>query len=236
MIISAVMSKNKLQKFAEMYEFDHVYQNFSFKKPQLITKDKREVELRGLWQEVHFKNKNPITLELACGKGEYTVGLAASFPERNFIGIDIKGARMWRGARRVKEQQLSNAAFLRTRIELITEFFEKGEVDEIWITFPDPFPKDRDENNRLTSPAFLERYRKVLKKGGKIHLKTDSDSLYAYSCLVPEFYEPLQLIEKNDDIYHTDGELMRELEIKTFYEKMHLENGKRIKYALFLLN
>lgn len=220
-----------------MYEFAHVYQNFSFDMPELVTQNQRTVERKGYWKERHFQNNYPITLELACGKGEYTVGMAKMFPERNFIGVDIKGARMWKGAKQVQEEKIPNAAFLRTRIELISEFFEKGEVDDIWITFPDPFPKDSDENNRLTSPMFLDRYRKILKTGGKIHLKTDSASLYDYSCgEMPEMYDYVELIHHDNDIYGNHKSLSGELELKTFYEKMHLEKGKKIKYAIFTLN
>ncbi len=219
-----------------MYEYDHVYQNFSYDKPQLVTKDRQEVSMKGCWNEKHFKNEQPITLELACGKGDYTVGLAQLYPERNFIGVDVKGARMWRGARTVHEMELPNAAFLRTRIELIAEFFDEGEVDEIWITFPDPFPKERHVNNRLTSPLFLERYRKILRKGGKIRLKTDSDSLYAYTCEeMPSLYSGVELLEKYDDIYNDFEELPAELAVKTYYEKMHLAEGKTIKYVVFTL-
>lgn len=229
------MSKNKLQKFAEMFDFDHVYQNFSYKDPQLVTKNNKEVALQGKWNEEHFHKDNPITLELACGKGEYTIGLAQQFPQRNFIGVDIKGARIWTGAKQVQEEKIPNAAFLRTRIELIEKFFARNEVDEIWITFPDPFPKDSDENNRLTSPVFLDRYRNILKKGGKIHLKTDSSFLFHYSCQVSCENEYLELLYKNDNIYENGGHIIPELEIKTFYEKMHLSNAKTIKYIEFKL-
>lgn len=230
------MAKNKLQKFAEMYEYAHVYQNFSFDNPQLITKDRQEVSRKGCWNESHFKNGNPITLELACGKGDYAIGLARLHPDRNYIGVDVKGARMWRGARTVHEEKIPNVAFLRTRIELITEFFEAGEVDEIWITFPDPFPRDSDENNRLTSPMFLERYKKILKPGGRIFLKTDSDTLYQYTSIeMPASYDGVEILEKEDDIYSNLDPVPPELMLKTFYEQMHLENKKTIKYLVLKL-
>ncbi|MCL4162187.1 UNVERIFIED_CONTAM: hypothetical protein GTU68_051039, partial [Idotea baltica] len=137
--------------------------------------------MRGRWREQHFGNKAPLILELACGRGEYTLALAAHFKEQNFIGVDIKGARIWKGAKMALEQQLDNAAFLRTRIEQIELFFTPEEVDEIWITFPDPFLKKGKANRRLTSASFLDRYRKILKKGGLLHLKTDDPTLYNFT-------------------------------------------------------
>lgn len=213
------MSKrNKLQKFAEVLAFPNVYENFNNDQPALAGKDGEEVELKGEWATRHFKNTNPITLELACGKGEYTLGLAQRFPDRNFIGVDIKGARIWRGAKTALAKGIHNAAYLRTRIEQLSYFFAPGEVDEIWITFPDPFLKKGKANRRLTSPNFLDVYTKILKKSSLVHLKTDDDTLYAYTLetLANQKNYHLQLHDNN--IYSKPLPLP-ELEIKTFYEK-----------------
>ena len=173
--------RNKLQKFAEVVSFSNVYENFDATNPRLMGENGVPVILKGSWKSIHFKNDYPITLELACGKGDYAVGLAELFPERNFIGVDIKGARIWRGAKTALETGLQNVAFLRTRIEQAALFFGVNEVDEIWITFPDPFLRKGKENRRLTSLNFLERYRQFLKNGGLVHLKTDDPTLYAFT-------------------------------------------------------
>jgi tRNA (guanine-N7-)-methyltransferase len=171
-----------------------------------------------------------LVLELACGKGDYTIALAREHPEQNFIGVDIKGARMWLGAKTALENSIPNAAFLRTRIEFIERFFGPQEVSEIWITFPDPF--EGKATRRLTSPPFLDRYRKILSPGGIIHLKTDSDLLYEYTLEVIAEDPRCTLIYSNDDIYH--GPLpFPELDHKTYYEKKHLRDGRRIKYVKF---
>lgn len=224
--------RNKLQKFAEMAEFENVYQNFDVSTPLLVTSGGREVALKGRWAEDHFGNNNPITLELGCGKGEYTVALAATFPARNFIGVDIKGARMWKGAKKALGQGLSNAAFLRTRIEFIESFFAKDEVVEIWITFPDPFPRDSKVNRRLTAPIFLERYRSFLISGGLIHLKTDDAGLYQFTLHTIAEDPRCTLEVSNKNIYGAPLDHPA-LGIKTFYEKMHLKEGKKVRYARF---
>lgn len=226
--------KNKLQRFADLLSFPNVYENFSQEHPSLVGQDGVAVDLKGKWQAAHFKNNNPITLELACGGGEYTVALAAMYPERNFIGVDIKGARIWKGAKRALEQNLSNAAFLRTRIELINHFFEAGEVSEVWITFPDPFLRKSKANRRLTSPFFLDIYRKFLPKGSLIHLKTDSPELYEFTLETIADYPHATLLYEDDDIYNKPLPLS-ELEIKTYYETKHLENGLTIKYVRMVL-
>lgn len=216
-----------------MAGFPNVYQNFDVKLPILTNSEGEELNLKGKWHKLHFKNNNPITLELACGRGEYTIGLARSFPERNFVGIDIKGARIWKGAKHAIEEGLDNAAFLRTRIEQIAAFFEPGEIDDIWITFPDPFLKKGKANRRLTSPAFLARYQKIMNPGQPIHLKTDSPELFGYTLAVVKGLD-LIIEEENHDIYA--GPLpLPELDIKTYYEKMHLENGLKIRYVRFKL-
>ncbi|HHM21582.1 MAG TPA: tRNA (guanosine(46)-N7)-methyltransferase TrmB [Bacteroidetes bacterium] len=229
------MSKrNKLQKFAEILSFPNVYENFDIATPVLIGKDGEETELKGLWAEKHFGNDYPITLELACGKGEYSLGLARRFPHRNFIGVDIKGARIWRGAKTALQHDIQNVAFLRTRIEYIERFFTKGEVEEIWITFPDPFLKKGKSNRRLTAPNFLQRYAKILKNNGLIHLKTDDDTLYQFTLETLNRQNQYRLLYHNNDIYAKDLPLP-ELTIKTFYETQHLAAGKTIKYIRFQL-
>lgn len=230
------MSKrNKLQKFAELLSFPNVYENYNPKAPQLTGLNGAEVDLKGLWQKQHFKNDFPITLELACGRGEYSLGLAKQYTERNFIGVDIKGARIWKGAQIALEEQLPNVAFLRTRIEQIALFFAPGEVDEIWITFPDPFLKKSKANRRLTSPRFLNEYRKILKKNGLIHLKTDSPELYDFTMEVLTDYPHADLQYQDFNIYQKALPIT-ELELKTYYERMHLEDKRKIKYIRFALN
>ncbi len=226
--------RNKLQKFAEVLSFPNVYENFDAKKPVLTGSGGAEVDLKGHWAQHHFGNQNPITLELACGKGDYTLGLARLFPQRNVIGVDIKGARIWRGAKTALEENLNNVAFLRTRIELIAHFFEKGEVAEIWITFPDPFLRTSKANRRLTSKPFLEQYKKILADTGLVHLKTDEPNLYEFTLEVLADNTDYQLLYHDDDIYAKPLP-MPELELKTFYEKQHLAAGKTIKYIRFQL-
>jgi tRNA (guanine-N7-)-methyltransferase len=226
--------KNKLKKFAEVLSFPNVYENFNPKSPQLVGKDGVPVNLRSKWQQDHFKNNNPITLELACGGGEYTLALAEMYPDRNFIGVDIKGARIWKGAKKALERNLQNVAFLRTRIEQITEFFDPGEVEEIWITFPDPYLKKSKKNKRLTSSRFINEYRKILKPEGIIHLKTDEPNLYQFTLETLVEDQDCDVLYHNPDIY-SGNLLIPELEFKTFYEKMHLEEGKSIKYVQFTI-
>ncbi|MFT6319318.1 MAG: tRNA (guanine-N7-)-methyltransferase [Granulosicoccus sp.] len=222
--------KNKLQKFADILTFPNVYENIDPRNPELTGLDGEIVDLKGKWSEKHFKNNNPIVLELACGKGHYTIGLAERFPDKNFIGVDIKGARIWKGARLAMENKIDNAAFFRTRIEQIELFFEKGEIDEIWITFPDPFLKDRKSNRRLTAPAFLHSYRTILKKGGIVNLKTDSPELYKFTLDVLAKETSFELVYHDDDIYSKPLPV-EPLEIKTEYEGMHLAKNLTIKYV-----
>lgn len=216
------MAKNKLAKFADMATFGNVFQ-YSFE-----TLKEDGFPYQGKWQ-TYFGNNNPIVLELGCGKGEYTVGLAQKFPEKNFIGIDIKGARMWTGATQALEEGLTNVAFLRTRIELINHFFTQDEVSEIWITFPDPQMKK--SNKRLTATRFMEQYSRMLKEGGIIHLKTDSNFLYRYTKAMIE-ENRLGLFFDTDDLYNS-GLNEDILEIRTFYEQQWLARGLNIKYIRF---
>ena len=221
------MGKNKLKKFAEMETFDNVFQ-YPF---AVVERD--GFPLKGRWKSDFFKNDNPIVLELGCGKGEYAVGLARRFPEKNYIGVDIKGARMWTGAKSAVKEGISNVAFLRTNIELITRFFEPGEVSEIWITFPDPQLKTRRAKKRLTSPIFLEYYAQFLAADGWINLKTDSQHLYGYTNEVVKHFD-LPCEASNNDIYGT-GYADAELSVKTAYETKFLQRGLPITYTRFSL-
>jgi tRNA (guanine-N7-)-methyltransferase len=229
------MSKrNKLQKFAELLTFPNVFENFDAGQPQLTGNNGEPLDLKGKWAIDHFKNDHPITLELACGRGEYSLGLARLYPNRNFIGVDVKGARIWKGARIALDEGLQNVAFLRTRIEQITCFFAPEEISEIWITFPDPFLKDSKSNRRLTAAPFLNAYRKILKKDGIIHLKTDSPELYEFTLETLKEEPQVQVLYRHFNIYN-QALLFPELELKTYYEAMHLSEGKTIKYVRFTI-
>lgn len=213
------MAKHKLKRFAEFESFNNT---FSFAK-----------EMKGKWH-THFGNDNPIVLELACGKGEYALGMSQLFPDRNYIGIDIKGNRMWRGAKTAEENEWKNAAFLRTQIDHIEEYFEKGEVAEIWITFADPQPQDSREKKRLTHNLFLEKYRNIGTDDITVNLKCDSDLLYTFTLEV--IAEQKLDIEVNNDNIYAWPERPEVLDIKTFYEMRWLGEGKKIKYVRYRLN
>lgn len=220
------MGKNKLKKFAEMETFENVFQY-----PFAVI-EREGFPLKGNWKKDFFKNDNPIVLELGCGKGEYAVGLARRFPDKNYIGVDIKGARMWTGAKAAVKGGISNVAFLRTNIELIDRFFEAGEVSEIWITFPDPQMKK--VRKRLTSTRFLELYRNILIANGIMHLKTDSPFLYTYTDALVKLNE-LPVEVNTADLYNSN--IVDDiLEIKTFYEQQWLDRGLSIKYIKFHLD
>lgn len=188
--------------------------------------------IKGTWRSAYFKNNNPITLELACGRGEYSVNLAKAFPDKNFIGVDIKGERIWKGSTDAMENGLNNVAFLRTPILLIENFFEPGEVDEVWITFPDPRPRKRDIKRRLTSPRYLEIYKKLVKAGSYVRLKTDNTDLYQYSLEVVQERSDIADLRFTDDLYRS--ELQPEcFDIKTKYEEQFAAQGETIKYLRF---
>lgn len=221
--------RNKLKKFNDLLSFSNVYENYDPTHPKLLANETDEVDLKGKWKSEHFKNENPIVLELACGRGEYSLALAKDNPNVNYIGVDVKGARIWKGATIAREENLNNVAFLRTRIEQINLFFAKEEVDEIWITFPDPFLRKSKANRRLTSLQFLNRYKDILKKGGIIHLKTDDPTLYEFSQEQFEACDFVEVLYDKDDIYAQPLDFP-ELEYKTYYEKQHLEKNRKIKY------
>ena len=224
------MSKGKLAKFADMETYENVFQY-----PYPVVSDV-PFDMRGHWGEQYFGNANPIVLELGCGKGEYTVELAKLYPDINFVGVDIKGARMWTGATLALQQRLKNVAFLRTNIEIIDRFFGPDEVSEIWLTFSDPQMKN--PRKRLPSTYFLERYRRFLTDRGTIHLKTDSNFLFTYTRLMVE-KNHLPVAAMTADLYHeadaSMGELQHAAAIQTYYESMWLARGLNIKYIKFQL-
>ena len=223
------MAKGKLAKFADMERYENVFQY-----PYSVVENV-PFEMKGRWREDYFHNDNPIVLELGCGKGEYTVGLAKLFPDINFIGVDIKGARMWTGATQAIKENLRNVAFLRTNIEVIDRFFAEDEVQEIWLTFSDP--RMKNARKRLTSTYFMNRYRRFLNDGGLIHLKTDSNFLFTYTTYMVE-RNSLPVLLRTEDLYHTEGideETSNILAIQTYYESMWIERGLNIKYMKFRL-
>jgi tRNA (guanine-N7-)-methyltransferase len=243
------VGKNKLARWNEMATFDKVIQ------PEIDDVSTKDHPVKGTWGNKIFNNNNPIKLELGCGKGEYTIGLATRFPDNNYIGIDIKGARMWRGAKTANDHNLLNVAFLRTRIEFITSFFSTDEIDEIWITFPDPHPGGKNSNKRLTSPKFLNSYRAFLKNNGLIHLKTDNTELFNYTKKVIASNK-LQTIFATNDLYSdnlssetsfsqdnsplnyseaNDAFQNDILSIRTHYESIFLKKGLKINYLTFRL-
>ena len=208
----------KLQKFADVTAFENCYE--------------RVAELKGKWKTDVFKNDNPITVELACGKGEYTIGLAERFPERNFIGIDVKGNRIWKGAKYALENNITNVAFHRLMIGNIEEYFEKGEMDEFWITFPDP--QHSKKRKRLTNAMFLNRYRNIAKEGAVMNLKSDSTRFYEFSKEIIAD-QKLTVLQDSDDIYAWDEIPEHLANIQTFYEQMWLDQGKKIKFLRYVI-
>lgn len=219
-------SKNKLRRFRENETFENVIQ------PSREELEKDEFSLKGNWNKDFFKNDNPIVLELGCGKGEYTIGLSKQDSTKNFIGIDIKGARFWRGAKTAIEEDLENVAFLRTQIELIDRVFAENEVDEIWITFPDPQIKYKRTKHRLTNAEFLQKYKHILKAEGLVNLKTDSEFMHGYT-LGLLHGEGHEILYAHHDIYKNEYSPKAVREIQTFYEKQYLDQGKPITYIQF---
>lgn len=213
------MGQKKLIRFEAIRHFDNVLEY-----PQ---------DMPGKWADF-FKNQHPLTLELACGKGEYAVGLGRMYPQRNFIGIDIKGNRIWRGAKTALDEGLSNIAFIRSHIDKLTDYFSGGEVSEIWITFPDPQLRGSRAKKRLTHPRFLRLYQQVLKEGGLINLKTDSPDLYRFTLAVINLFE-LELVENSDHVYQ-QANIKPELQIKTHYEGLDIAQSNRIHYLSFRIN
>lgn len=222
-------SKNKLKRFKENETFTNVIQP---KRGEIIG---NTYELKGQWNSLFFKNTNPIVLELGCGKGEYTVNLAKNYPGKNFIGIDIKGARFWRGAKTAIEEGLTNVAFLRTQIELIDFLFQENEISEIWITFPDPQIKYKRTKHRLTNSDFLQKYKKILNTDGIVHLKTDSEFMYGYT-LGLLHGEGHEVLYAHHDIYSNEYSPKEVTGIQTFYEMQYLEQKKPITYIKFKIN
>lgn len=220
------MGKNKLAKFADMEVFPNVFQVTSH-----ALRSGVEFGMKGKWNETYFQNDHPIVLELGCGKGEYTIGLGKLFPEKNFIGVDIKGARLWTGAKEAYEKGMKNVAFLRTDIEMIHHFFAENEVSEIWLTFPDPQMKK--VTKRLTATNFMKSYQQFVKPGGEIHLKTDSNFMFTYT-LAMIHANAYPVLCANENIYADELDYPV-LGIKTYYEQQWLERGLTIKYVRFLL-
>jgi tRNA (guanine-N7-)-methyltransferase len=224
--LSFVGSKNKLKRFRENETFANVLQP---NRDELL---EDSFTLKGCWRAQFFKNENPIVLELGCGKGEYTIDLAQKYPEKNFIGIDIKGARFWRGAKTALEEKLGNVAFLRIQIELIAQCFASQEVDEIWITFPDPQIKYKRTKHRLTNEAFLDIYRKILKPQGIVHLKTDSEFMHGYTLGLLHGLGH-EVLYAHHDVYGNAHSPKEVTSVQTFYERQYLEIGKKITYIRF---
>lgn len=220
------MGKNKLERFAEIAEFDNVLELTDFQ-------DADRPKPAGRWNSGIFTGTGPLVLELACGKGEYTLELARRNPRQHFVGIDIKGARIWKGAKTALEEDLGNVRFLRIYIDHLDEYFAAEEVDSLWITFPDPYPKWSDRTKRLTSPKFLKIYRRILSPGGVVHLKTDSDRLFRFSIEMAETCN-CEILDLVEDIY-TERPNDEMLTVKTYYERKHLEQGKTIRYLEFRL-
>lgn len=222
-------SKNKLKRFKDNDIFENVIQPT---RKELLNDN---FSLKGNWNANYFKNDNPLVLELGCGKGEYTVGLAERYPKKNFIGIDIKGARFWRGAKTALDREMPNVAFLRIQIELIELAFATQEVDEIWITFPDPQIKYKRTKHRLTNLEFLNRYKNVLKSGGLVHLKTDSEFMHGYTLGLLHGLQK-EVLYANHNVYYLEGSPTEVTQIQTFYESQYLEQDKAITYIRFKIN
>jgi len=220
-------SKNKLKRFKDNEKFDNVFQPT---RQELLSGD---FEFKGSWAKKVFNNSNPITLELGCGKGEYSVELARQNPDINFIGIDIKGARFWRGAKTANEKNIPNVKFIRAQIELVEYLFEKNEISEIWVTFPDPQITYKRTKHRLTNPEFLNKYKQILNNKGSINLKTDSEFLHGYTLGLLQAMKSAEILYSNHDIYKRSGSPKEATEIKTHYENLFLNNDKPITFIKF---
>lgn len=216
------MSRKKLVRFADNDQNPNVIQSG---KPIFE-------EIKGNWNEKQFQNENPIVVELACGRGEFTVGLGRVFTNQNFIGVDIKGSRIWKGSSTATQEGIHNVAFLRTQIQQLDQFFNQGEISELWITFPDPFPRDGDEKRRLTSPRFLDMYKPMIKSGGIIHFKTDNTGLFDYSLELVKSRVDIEVIGFTSDFYQSEWK-DDHFGIKTKYEKLFSDKGEKIKYLKF---
>lgn len=227
------MGKAKMFKIRSIDRFENVLQNPHFTLPYLVNDSGNQVNPKGNWSAEIFNNSNPIVLELACGKGDYALALAQQYPEKNFIGIDSKGARIFTGAKTAIEKQLTNLVFVRMKIENIQNFFAPGEIAEIWITFPDPFPKLRDAKRRLSAQSFLQRYKNISQSGAVLHFKTDDLPLFQFTRQMAESFSP-EIIYCREDIYSSPL-AYEELNIKTYYEKQHLAKGRSIHYIQFRL-
>ena len=219
-------SKNKLKRFKENETFSNVIQPIR----QEVFDD--TLKLKGNWSKTFFKNEQPVVLELGCGKGEYSVNLAKMFPEKNFLGIDIKGARFWKGAKTSLEEKIINVGFLRTQIELVDLLFDENEIDEIWITFPDPQIKYKRTKHRMTNPEFLKKYKKILKPKGVVHLKTDSEYMHGYTLGLLQGLD-LKIEYAHHDVYGTTNAPKEVTEIQTYYESQYLAIRKKITYLRF---
>jgi len=216
------MGRSKLDKFKDNAASDYIIQP---------GKDMYEL-IKGNWRQMYFKNSHPLVLELACGRGEYTIGLARKFPDKNFVGVDIKGPRIWRGMKTAEAENLTNTGFLRGHIQNLDDYFEHDEVNEIWITFPDPRPKGRDERRRLTHPRFIDMYRRILKPGGWMYLKTDNTGLFDYTLEVVQKLKGIEQLTYTHDLYNST--LLEEHHgIQTTYEKRYLVDGIKINYLKF---
>jgi tRNA (guanine-N7-)-methyltransferase len=226
------LAKKKLKRFAEVATFSNTFQHM----PTSPVLD--DFILKGKWRHEYFQNDRPIVLELGCGRGEYTIGLSRQFPEKNFIGIDLKGARIWKGAKEAIETDLKNVAFIRARVDKIEKLFSAQEADELWITFPDPQLQKPKEHKRLTSPDFIAKYKEILREGGIVHLKTDNRPFYDYTLEVVKRLN-LKLIFATDDLYGKSHEFPFPeglLSIRTFYENMFMEKGFNICYCQFRIH
>lgn len=216
------MSRKKLVRFQQNEENPNVVQAG---KPIFE-------EIKGNWNKSQFRNDHPLVVELACGRGEFAVGLARNYPEQNFIGVDIKGSRIWKGSSTASAENIENVAFLRTQIEQLDKFFAEDEISELWITFPDPFPRDGDEKRRLTSPRFLEMYKPMLQEGGVVHFKTDNTDLFNYSLALFQEREDIEVLGHTHDFYQSEWK-EDHFGIQTRYEKLFSEKGEKIKYLKF---